>query len=590
METRPTDNNRTSADCSTNGRPSTDDNGAEHAATCLIDASGRRRSEIMGTQEADRFGYLIKGWQRKMRMTNGALEQRPRYLKDGKKYFERRGLSGPKPHFIWGNFPKALSGQMHVEMQRWTAEYGKNYGMFHGSKPVLVTSDLAVINDVFQKQFNSFHSRYKHPLAPNPDTVKEMHMFGARGLRWKRLRTIANPTFSVAKIKEMMPIFTDSINTLVGNLKRHAESNKPFDIYPYYKYLTGDVIARCALGQESSIQDESNDWVRMFNEGLGTEFCFKNMPVAFLAWTFPELKQFWRIVQQVKDALRVYIFRNTRLNSIREFLAKLRADVEMRQLQKDENHGKKDFIQLFVEAQTEEPLEKEVTEVTDGKLLMQQLKISKKLTTGEIVQQCLLFMLAGYDTTANSLSYITYLLAKHQDVQDKLISEIDAYCPDEADVTYETLHEMTYLNLVVKEGLRLFPLAAFVQSRQAVADCEVGGIPVQKGTGIMIDVWSVHRNREVWGADAEDFRPERFESDEDEGRPSLAYIPFGVGPRMCIGMRFALLEEKMAIVRLLQNFRFVATDATKLDMKLSDPGTVSPDEVIVRLEPRQRSN
>lgn len=83
----------------------------------------------------------------------------------------------------------------------------------------------------------------------------------------------------------MMPIFADSINTLVGKLKERADENKPFDIYPYYKYLTGDVIARCALGQERSIQDDNNEYVRMFNEGLGTEFCFTKMPVAFCACT-----------------------------------------------------------------------------------------------------------------------------------------------------------------------------------------------------------------------------------------------------------------------------------------------------------------
>jgi hypothetical protein len=116
----------------------------------------------------------------------------------------------------------------------------------------------------------------------------------------------------------------------------------------------------------------------------------------------------------------------------------------------DENHGKKsDFIQLFVEAQTAEPLEKEfLADSKDGQLEMQQMKIAKKLTTGvrkkkhsmiftetnllqEIVQQCLLFLLAGFDTTANSLAYISYLLAKNPDAQEKLISEIDAYCPNE---------------------------------------------------------------------------------------------------------------------------------------------------------------
>jgi cytochrome P450 len=92
---------------------------------------------------------------------------------------------------------------------------------------------------------------------------------------------------------------------------------------------------------------------------------------------------------------------------------------------------------------------------------------------------------------------------------------------------------------------------------------------VPKGLAIMVDVWSIHRDKQIWGSDADAFRPERFEPEEDGARPPLAYMPFGVGPRMCIGMRFAMLEEKMAIVRVLQHFTFVATEATKVSSKLT---------------------
>ncbi|KAK6038560.1 hypothetical protein COOONC_23934 [Cooperia oncophora] len=181
-----------------------------------------------------------------------------------------------------------------------------------------------------------------------------------------------------------------------------------------------------------------------------------------------------------------------------------------------------DFIDLFLDARAEQEFDNKAEFSKTG------VQVSKHLTREEITAQCFVFLLAGFDTTATSLAFVTYLLAKHPSVQKILQEEIDQHCNRES-ISYETMASLRYLDVVIKESLRMYPLAAFANSRRCMKATTLGDVPVYEGDFVCADTLSLHFNREIWGDDADDFRPERWLEQSD--RPAAAFLSFGLGPK-----------------------------------------------------------
>ena len=167
-------------------------------------------------------------------------------------------------------------------------------------------------------------------------------------------------------------------------------------------------------------------------------------------------------------------------------------------------------------------------------------------------------LLAGRDTTAGLLANTWWVLARRPDVWNKLLAEINEYCPGGQRPDYATVKEMKYLKYVLNESLRLMPVVPS-NGRHAVRDTvlPVGGGPdgrspvfVPAGSNVGYSPWSMQRRTDFYGPDAEEFKPERWE----HLRPGWEYLPFNGGPRICLGQQFALLEASYATIRLMQKF------------------------------------
>ena len=198
-------------------------------------------------------------------------------------------------------------------------------------------------------------------------------------------------------------------------------------------------------------------------------------------------------------------------------------------------------------------------------------------------------MVAGYETTSTALAYISYVLATHPDEQRKLQEHIDAYSDSTTEhrtPSYEVIAGMDYLDMFIRETLRMYPIVPSVINRKNAEEYyidRIGTIPV--GTTIAVDIYSLHFNHDLWGpVDPYTFYPERFATK----RHQLAWIPFGAGPRSCAGMRFALMETKVALIRLLTIYSFVdCGEKTHQSIEqLEEMIAISPKQVIVRLQRR----
>ncbi|XP_049536681.1 cytochrome P450 4g15-like [Anopheles darlingi] len=171
---------------------------------------------------------------------------------------------------------------------------------------------------------------------------------------------------------------------------------------------------------------------------------------------------------------------------------------------------------------------------------------------------------AGTETSASTVANTLLLLAMHQDVQEKVVAEIrQHFGDDEENIRYEILQKLVYLEMVVKESLRLLPVASIL-GRNTSQEIAVGKHLLPAGVDVAIDVYNIHRNPTYWGADADQFRPERF-STNDYNR--FAFLPFSAGSRNCIGLRYSMLSMKTMLTKILATYR-VETDLQLKDLNM----------------------
>lgn len=193
----------------------------------------------------------------------------------------------------------------------------------------------------------------------------------------------------------------------------------------------------------------------------------------------------------------------------------------------------------------------------------------------------------GHDTTTSGISFTIYQLALNPHVQDKIYEEIVAVLGKNhksVELTYQLLQEFKYLEMAIKEGLRLFPSVPFI-GRNLVEDIELDGITLPAGQDILIPIYMIHRNPEVY-PDPERYDPERFSDSAESKRGPYDYIPFSAGARNCIGQRFAMLEMKTALIKLISNYRILPGESLR-ELRVKTDLVIRPDAgVPIRLVDR----
>ena len=189
--------------------------------------------------------------------------------------------------------------------------------------------------------------------------------------------------------------------------------------------------------------------------------------------------------------------------------------------------------------------------------------------------QAFLFLIAGHEVITNTLSFITYLLATHPDCQERLLKEVDLFMGKHPAPEYHSLQEgLPYLDMVISETLRMYP-PAFRFTREAAQDCEVLGQRIPAGTVLEIAVGALHHDPEHW-PNPETFDPERFTAEARLQRRPFTYLPFGAGPRSCLGVRLGLLVVKLTILQVLHKFRFEASPETQVPLQLESKSALGP--------------
>lgn len=198
-----------------------------------------------------------------------------------------------------------------------------------------------------------------------------------------------------------------------------------------------------------------------------------------------------------------------------------------------------------------------------GLLLRARDDDGSAMSDRQLRDEALTLFVAGHETTALALTYALYLLAAHPNAQARLAAELNEVLPGR-DAGFADLERLTFTEAVLLESMRLYPPAWSV-GREALVDVELGGYALPKGSTVFMSQWVTHRDPALF-EEADQFRPERWMDGLERRLPRFAYFPFGGGPRICIGNRFAMMEATLILSTLARRFAFSATPQTRLDL------------------------
>uniref|UniRef100_A0A1A8P9F7 Thromboxane-A synthase n=1 Tax=Nothobranchius pienaari TaxID=704102 RepID=A0A1A8P9F7_9TELE len=499
----------------------------------------------------------------------------------------RHGIKHPKPVPFFGNifmfregFFKPLTDIINT--------HGRVCGYYLGRRPVVVIADPDMLRQVMVKDFSNFTNRIKFRFATKPTTDSLLML---RNEQWKRVRSILTPSFSAAKMKEMAPLINTAADALMSNLNVHAESGEAFDIHRCFGCFTMDVIASVAFGTQVDSQNNPDDpFVR--HAQLFFSFSFFRPLMLFLI-AFPAI--FSPLARFLP---------NKRRDQMNGFFINIIHRIIKQREEQPPHQRRRDFLQLMLEARAGQDVaswehfntEKQ-TDENDHRSQQTQPSASelenshahpeespmkrpqkKMVTEEEIVGQAFVFLLAGYETSSNTLAFTCYLLALHPECQRKVQEEVDEFFTRHESPDYVNVQELKYLDMVVSEALRLYP-PGFRFAREVDHDCVVNGQFLPKGMTVEIPAGFLHYDPEHW-SEPEKFVPERFTPEAKADRHPFVYLPFGAGPRNCVGMRLAQLEIRMALVHLFHRFNIVACSETKVPLDLKSSSTLGPQNGI----------
>jgi thromboxane-A synthase len=443
------------------------------------------------------------------------------------------GIKGPRPLPLAGNFLSIRKVGHNEFLEEQIKKFGLIFGYYVGRMPMVNIADVEVLKEIMVKEFDTFSDR---GLLRGPANVLRrglgisLGLVGVGGDTWRTSRTALTPSFSGMKMKLMVPLLNKSSDVLVEKLGEFAESGKSVEMFRVYGAFTMETLIATAFGRYVNIQRGEADQITQGANSIfrAAEDGSPNAPDVLMALlsTFPWLEP---LVVQV--LLRMEISSSLRLiNSTAISLIQAR-------IESKEPPQVKDLLQLMLDA-------------TEG-----DSATDKKMTKEQLAGFSIDFLLAGYETTANTLSYTTYLLAMNPDVQEKLQAEIDQYFEEDPEASlYEAAQKLKYLDMVIHESMRLYTPVPKTQ-RHCMKTITIGGVTIPKGAIVVIPIDAIHHLRKYW-PDPYKFDPERFTAEAKSNRPQLAHMPFGWGPRNCIGLRFALLQTKIALMEILGKYSF----------------------------------
>ncbi|RVE45547.1 hypothetical protein evm_009812 [Chilo suppressalis] len=488
-------------------------------------------------------------------------------------YWKKQKVPHLKPSTIVGNYgdyiflKKFLGTVTHEILQKFPKE--PYVGAYYGTEPVLILQDPEMVKLVTTKEFYYFNGREISNYAHKE--IITQNLFFDSGDKWKVERQNLTPLFSSSKMKNMFHLIEKCAIELEQLLDNDPNLLNKCDIRDLMARYTMACICSCAFGVDVntfSKEHESNPFVKMGK-------------VIFEASTVRGCINIGRAIwPKIFYMLGFRNFPPTLNDFFEKFLAEVFAGRHYKAT------GRNDFVDLLLLLKEKEFL---VGDCIANTKTNENKKLQLPVTDDFMIAQCIVFFAAGFETSATTLSYTLFELAKRPDILKKVQAEIDEFLIRHHDkLEYECVTELPYTEACVDETLRLYPVLAVITREVMDEYTFPTGLTVHKGVRIHIPIYHMHRNPDYF-PEPEKFRPERFLPPEKSKIVSHSYIPFGDGGRICIGMRFAKMQVLAGLVALLKkhNVELAEGMPSVLEFNPRSIVTQSYSGIYLRITPRE---
>nr|XP_043628733.1 cytochrome P450 CYP72A219-like [Erigeron canadensis] len=403
-------------------------------------------------------------------------------------------------------------------------KYGKKSYVWFGPNPRIYVMDPELIKEIL--------SRPDEFQRPKQEPLRDSIIGGlvvSEGQKWTKHRHIINPAFHLESIKSMFSAICSSCSDMIGTWELlTAETGvTEVDVWPYIDNLAGDVISRAAF---SSCYEEAQNIFRIQKEQM--ELVLQLLFIIYLPGG--------RFIPT--QANKKFHKNRKELHALaRSIVDKRKKEIEMEESNYD------DLLGVLLESNS-----KEIKEHGVG------------MSMEDVIEECKLFYIAGSETTSSLIVWTMVCLSLHQEWQTKAREEIMTVFGT-GELHFEGLKHLKTVTMILNEVLRLYPPATNVL-RTTIKETKLGEMTLPSDVNIIIPILNVHHDREIWGEDATEFKPERFSegvANATKGKGSGSFLPFGGGPRICIGQNFAMVEAKVAVAKILQRFSFKLSPSYK---------------------------
>lgn len=426
-------------------------------------------------------------------------------------------------------------------------------GFFAFDKPSLLIRELEVVKNILVKDTHNFTDHFLS-ISEEVDPLAGKCLPNLKGQKWRYYRANLTPTFTTSKMKKMLHFVNECSEGLVQYLDREiADAGTQVSVKEAMSSYTTDVIARCGFGIESnSLKNPDAEFRRYLRRVF--DYSLRKGLFSITAFLAPHLQNFFRL--KLVD------------NATTKFLREVTwSTVTYRE---KNNVVCYDYLDNLMEIR-----KRGTSDVTNGKESDTDIQNNQEfqLEGDDFVAQCFIFMTAGFETTSSTMGFMLYELALHPALQHRVRAEIrDVLAKHRGEVSYDAIQQMTYLDMVVSETLRKYPVLPFLD-RMCISDYKLthpsgeGTLTLPAGIAVYVPILGIHKDPTYY-PDPEKFDPERFTEENKQKRPNYSYIPFGDGPRFCIGMRFGLMAAKSGLIRVLLRYELTPCEGTPVPLVL----------------------
>ncbi|MEL3971689.1 bifunctional cytochrome P450/NADPH--P450 reductase [Rossellomorea oryzaecorticis] len=449
----------------------------------------------------------------------------------------------PKTYGPLGHLPLIDKDNPTLSFMKLAEEQGPIFRLQTPSSSTIIVSGHELVKEVCDQ------SRFDKSIE---GALEKVRAFGGDGLftsrtdeaNWSKAHNILMPTFSQRAMKDYHGMMVDIAVQLVQKWAR-LNPNEEIDVPEDMTRLTLDTIGLCGFNYR-------------FNS------FYRESPHPFII----------SMVRAMDEAMHQL----------------QRLDIQDKLMVRTKRQFKHDTQTMFsmvdnIIAERKANGSQEENDLLSRMLNVKDPETGEKLDDENIRYQIITFLIAGHETTSGLLSFALYFLMKNPDKLKKACEEVDQVFSGTAP-TYKQVIDLKYVRMILNESLRLWPTAPAFSLFAKEDTVLAGKYPVKKvEERITVLIPELHRDQDAWGADAEEFRPERFENPEKV--PHHAYKPFGNGQRACIGMQFALHEATLVLGMLLKHFEFIDDQDYKLDVKQTL--TLKPGDFKIKVKQRDQS-